>query len=505
MPGTFAYTASASEPKVTITDGTSGSPATFPSFKTWDRATAATLKAASAPSATFTLTYQIRPVEQLALLISFVVASKTTSTDYIFITGTDAWGNAQTESINVSAGNGTYVSTKRFRTITNIDCSDNAAGGGTVWADGTLQVTQPIIGHLWDFGDSLHEVWRHDCKIQIGDGSTSTYFALEHGVLISDCSWMSGDSGEVMYIASNATFRLGILLDNDTKETGGKVCWLARTINDYVPFGMIPVSGIFVAYNTQFMNYGSGVRADFFIDLSGASSGCKLWNCVFAGTFHVNGFGPTDVYNCRMLNLVFGIRMPSNSTVLNKIDLLGCYNGIYFTYDSALIEVGELYIRNSIDRVTRAYHNMNTYHGLLNPDVDVWVNTFDGGSTNLKIYRRYTINLKVIDKNGDPIEYAVVRMEDKDGHYTNATETRYGINDVLTAADGTIAEQTVSRGYYSDSDPNTLVDFSPHILTVSKAGYQTLAIPGIVAEKKNLLVELLPAGTANMSRVRVGH
>lgn len=505
MPGTFAYTASASEPKVTVTDGTSGSPATFPSFKTWDRATAATLKAASAPSATLTLTYQIRPVEQLALIISFVVASKTTSTDYLFLTGTDAWGAAQTESIDVSAGNGTYASTKRFRTITNIDCSDNAAGGGTVWADGTVQVTQPIIGHLWDLGDSLHEVWRCDCKIQIGDGSTSTYFAFESGVIITDCSWLSGDYGETMYIASNATLRLGILLDNDTKKTGGKVCWLARTINDYVPFGYVPVGGVFVAYNTQFMNYGSGVRSDHFIDLSAAASGCKLWNCVFAGTFHINGFGSTDVYNCRMLNLEYGVRNPGTSVTIDKVDLLACNRAVYFTYDSALIELGELYIRNSVTNALLTYHNQNTYHGLTNPDLDSWSNSFAGTSTNCKIYRRYTINLTVIDKNGDPIENAVVRMEDKDGHYTNATETRYGINDVSTAADGTITEQTVSRGYYADDDANTLVDFSPHILTISKAGYQTLVIPEITVEKKSWLVELQPAGTANMSRVRVGH
>ena len=64
------------------------------------------LAAWSPNSNTKALTYQVRPVELLALLISFVVAGKTAETDYIFITGTDAWGAAQTEAINVSAGNG---------------------------------------------------------------------------------------------------------------------------------------------------------------------------------------------------------------------------------------------------------------------------------------------------------------------------------------------------------------------------------------------------------------
>ena len=128
MPGTFTYAVATNI--VTVTGGTSGSPADFASFVAADRAGAGTslLAAWSPTSNTKALTYQVRPVELLALLISFVVAGKTAETDYIFITGTDAWGAAQTESIDVSAGNGTYVTTKRFRTITNIDCSDNAAG-----------------------------------------------------------------------------------------------------------------------------------------------------------------------------------------------------------------------------------------------------------------------------------------------------------------------------------------------------------------------------------------
>ncbi|KKK60149.1 hypothetical protein LCGC14_3027260, partial [marine sediment metagenome] len=120
---------------VLVTGGTSGTPADFASFVTADRAGEAVLLAATAGlSPTLALTYAIRPVEDLALLISFIVASKTAEADFIFITGTDFAGNAQTESLDVTAGNGTYVSTKYFATISNIDCSDNSAGGGVQWA-----------------------------------------------------------------------------------------------------------------------------------------------------------------------------------------------------------------------------------------------------------------------------------------------------------------------------------------------------------------------------------
>ena len=139
-----AYTYTEATNTVVNTGGTSGTPSTFAGFVTADRAGTATLLAATAGlSPTLALTYQIRPVDVIALLITFTVAAKTAEADYIFITGTDWRDAAQTEAIDVTAGNGAYTSTKYFRTITNIDCSDNAAGGGTQWADGTVAVTQP--------------------------------------------------------------------------------------------------------------------------------------------------------------------------------------------------------------------------------------------------------------------------------------------------------------------------------------------------------------------------
>ena len=128
----IAFTYTEATNTVVVTGGTSGTPATFADFVTADRAGTAFLLPVGPPaSPVLALDYQIRPVEDMALLITFTVAAKTAQADYIFITGTDWRDAAQTEAIDVTAGNGTYVSTKYFRTITNIDCSDNAAGGGT--------------------------------------------------------------------------------------------------------------------------------------------------------------------------------------------------------------------------------------------------------------------------------------------------------------------------------------------------------------------------------------
>jgi len=197
MPGTFAYTKSTN--RLVVTDGTSGAPATFNDMYTADQAGTVELLAAWSPdNNTKALTYQLTPALAKGLKIDFVVASKTTEADYIFVTGTDIDGGAQTESLDVSAGNGTYTTTKWFATITNIDCSDNAAGGGTVWADGTVQVIQNQWGIVWEILQDVQ--YKVDCDVHIGDASTSTYFAITN----EQC-YIVG----YVKVTTNATFRCG--------------------------------------------------------------------------------------------------------------------------------------------------------------------------------------------------------------------------------------------------------------------------------------------------------
>ncbi len=83
-----------------------------------------------------------------AVAITFTIAGSTAGAgDTLRITGTDAAGKAITDdpsdptsptykTIDVSAGNGTYVTVDEYATITDIDCFG--------WADGTLAATQPM-------------------------------------------------------------------------------------------------------------------------------------------------------------------------------------------------------------------------------------------------------------------------------------------------------------------------------------------------------------------------
>ena len=71
MPGTFTY--SQTLKTVTVTGGTEGSPADFPSWVTADRAGTLTLWTGT-PTTGITLTTQLRPCEKLALPIDFIIS-----------------------------------------------------------------------------------------------------------------------------------------------------------------------------------------------------------------------------------------------------------------------------------------------------------------------------------------------------------------------------------------------------------------------------------------------
>ncbi|GAG31412.1 unnamed protein product, partial [marine sediment metagenome] len=165
---------------------------------------------AGTPANDLALEYPIRPVEDLALLVKCVVAgTKTADEDYIFITGKDWRGAAQTESIDVSAGDGTYEPAKYWSVITTLDCSDEAAGSGNVWGDGNLTVTQDIWGVIWDYGNGQYKI---DSHLDFGNGSTTSYFK-------SELEMVYFATGTDPIVTASANLRLGEK-DNDWGRNG---------------------------------------------------------------------------------------------------------------------------------------------------------------------------------------------------------------------------------------------------------------------------------------------
>ena len=468
--------------------GTSGDPYTFAEFVTADRAGTATLLVATAGlSPTLALTYQIRPVEEMALLITFTVAGKTTQADYIFITGTDWRGAAQTEAIDVSAGNGAYVSTKYFRTITNIDCSDNAAGGGTAWADGTVAVTQPQWGVIWDYGEGQYSL---DCKIVVGDGNITTWF---------------GDTNKSV-----------IIRDNIVGVAGGYNYIFNQTAQSNVIFGT-QVSGYRTKDGVNFLSNEAGDVIVLFYAADGADRTLQLYSCSFdspnvAG--HVTrswswSTSSAKIYNCSINRMTLGTGFGSACEIYNTIHM----DGIAYVFANAACSIDNVWAANPASRafyfsgssiftvsnttvlntaiLVRLESNFTGSGNLIDCTPLLWTLSWNGTPAGL-VYRKNKVNIHVADKDGANLAGVAVVCEDADGNTTG------GFASTDTDANGNITEQTIIRGYcnYNNAnlDSDLTKDYSPHKFTLSAPGYETLILDNITVDSPiDWHLELQPA------------
>ena len=470
----FTYTKSTNT--AVVTGGTSGTPATFADFVTADRAGSVTLLAAWAPnSGTKALTYQITPVEKLALLISFVIATKTAEADYIFITGTDAWDAAQTESIDVTAGNGTYVSTKRFRTITNIDCSDNAAGGGTVWADGTVVVTQPQWGVIWNLGNKQYKI---SCTVNIGDASTSTYFATTREQIVLP---FITTFGNCFVVKANATFRSGIKVSS-TQTNGGSQFLIDSVGSAWGGYIFAANTGLVLLYNTSVIltnphaTYGPSIRT------YASSQGAEYIDLTVTGLAFYNYGGTVYYYNVLIINPV-DIDYPfywagSTSAGIERVTIQIPTNYFFFVSADAV----DVTVRDLVFQGTPVVADLAIglrYNGgdifLVDCVLPNWtIHNADTSSQGGYLYRQYSVNIHLADKDGSNLASATVLCQDKNGA---------SVFSVSTAVDGTITEQNVSysQSIYTGGAEVTTV-LSPHKFTISKTGYETLVLENITVD-----------------------
>ena len=434
-----------------------------------DRAGAGTslLAAWSPNSNTKALAYQVRPVELLALVISFVVTGKTAETDYIFITGTDAWGAAQTESIDVSAGNGTYVTTKRFRTITNIDCSDNAAGVGTVWADGTVAMTQPIWGVIWNKGNGQYQL---DCGLVIGDGFISTYFKTLQNQIAINLDQVA-QYGTVISVKANAYLIDGEVINEVNKTTRkGSHFLIYGARSGFVNFD---IRGSYLYSTTITINSPSQVLFPI--------NGATIWNFISTNNLQFGNIsGTNNLYNILLQNSPTAIRADYTNFTIDKITVQGASTLLWIT--SAGIGI----IKNLVgrDNGTDIYaHGITQARYFINCDFgrDAWVISADSNPT-ANIYRQYELDLHVVDLVGN-LPGATVALKDKNGTPCFSA---------VTDADGRIVRQTVTRIIYDHNNAFLPVDYGPFVLTITKPGYQTYTDILTIDRKMDLEVALGP-------------
>lgn len=433
---------------VTVTGYTEGVPCTFNDLWAADKAGTCTLWTGT-PTINITLTTQIKPTDEVALKIDFVLAGTSAGAgDTISITGTDKDGNAQTETLDVSAGNGTYTTTKWFKTITDVDCNG--------FNDGTLTIQQGQWGILWKEGDNFSI----NCRIIIGNGTTASHFGDEGKNIEFKATARTASSQFLIYLTVNAGLRFGRLVDATNKITDRGVNFILQDsaslgYGRWIGTSSGSASYIYL-YSVSAINpYGVAKDIFYFVIAYIYNTPLKVWNCRFTKVNVADGVN-VDIFNYESASGIYGIVIVSGT--LDKITI---YNTAYLTSFSGVSKtVRNLYGRSNagIRWTGSSFHSY-----LVNPDIDVW-NIVWGIAPYNNIYRQYEFDLTVTDKNNNPINGATVTLKDKDGNTVFTT---------TTDVNGQIATQTVSRGYYNQANGNTLQDYSPHTLIIEKAGYQS--------------------------------
>jgi hypothetical protein len=409
------------------------------------------------------LTRNLRPADEVLMggpkndLYIVVTAWTNMTAATIRLVGTDASGAAQTEDIVVT-GNGTYNATKLFKTLSQSQVTVFTKSDTGSFA---YEVLQGQWGVVWRPSPvPTWEAYFHfDAKIQIGDGTTATWFA-DTNKLVEFYPMVDPNIG--ILVKNNATFRLGVLVDA-AKKIGRSGCFMLDLGATGWGFIISGISGTIYLYGCAFASLGKNTYIEF--RGNGRAWQC-LWNWSTTPMFTATATG--DVFQQTNVFCQSGIQTRTSNITVDRLNVFsnGTMYGISFRYmSSSSATITNPYVRNvqytvEIQSVT----NSNCYVVNMDYDSENWTFAWYGTDTGTRVYRQYTVNLKVTDKDNNPINGATVTLKDKDGNQV------FSVN---TDANGNIVTQTVSRGYYDQAHGNTLQDYSPHILTITKLGYQT--------------------------------
>ena len=469
MVGTFTY--DVTNNIITVTGGTAGSPVGFIDFWNADKAGTLSLHARTGISGVdaslVNLTRNARPTDRVVLggakqdLYVVVTAWTNMTSATVKLIGTDTSGAAQTEDLAMT-DNGTYFATKYYATLTQTQVTAFSGSGSFAY-----EVKQGQWGVVWKMGTTGV---RFDCRLVVGDGSTATYLTdSEKQVVFSYV--LSANAQYYMSVKTNANATFGTLIDAGLKITS-KGCQFLFLDTHY---------GIFGSWGTNTYYYSCSFDAISTCNV--LIQGSRAYNVLLVNQVEFSDMRNGDVYNILSTRCYNGIRTWINATVSN-ITVMGATNAGILCGGTTDASISNVFNRGS----TRLGWNSgpsnptNTFY-LINVDSDVWTFNFDAAALG-KILRQYTIDIRVTDNLNNALSGATVTVKDNNGT---------AVFSVITDEGGSIATQTVSRGHYQKDTGNTLRDYGPHTIIISKARYQTYQKTFVLSAKVTWDIKLAKA------------
>ncbi|MCD6261659.1 MAG: PKD domain-containing protein [Deltaproteobacteria bacterium] len=294
------------------------------------------------------------------------------------------------------------------------------------------------------------------CKLQIGDGSTETWFKDTNKQVTFADGLISANRGAITSIKNNAVFQLGNLIDETDKITNGG-CSIFTNEATYIPklFSCSDGSTIYL-YSTQIKANGKGILNTY--------KGGRMWNCKLENA-GIDPLSNIDIFNVIGEDFSYSVIYHGFAGSIERFTILKGVRPFYLASTYSLT-ARDVYARDfSYVAAIESGWSGNAY--LIDADIDNWVFSWLGAETG-KIYRQYTFNPIITYVNGSSVAHAHVILKDR---YNNT------IIDDYTDSDGRILNGTepyvVTSAFYNQTGGNTPYLQSPHHLTITKAGYAT--------------------------------
>jgi len=342
--------------------------------------------------------------------------------------------------------------------------------GGTVGTPATFNDIQVANdGGGWGVcSNPFAGCYKSDAHLNIGNGGTPTYFSSQKESIYFN-------TGVYPKVVANAILRIGLIISGRTYN--GSV-WFIQNTNST---GGIAQGGIILIYaSTIFWEANWGQYDE--LSNNNANNSVTATDAIFHST--------SD----------WGLRIVGGDWIFNRVLVTsdGSYGQLGVVASPSVVPIDLFVAMRQIQFLTNAItinrlKMVSTVAKLINPwDSNAtlvdpqFLGTFPAIQINtdgvwLKLI--YTCNIHIADKDGANINGATIACEDQFGT---------PVFSVNTGADGKIAEQTIIYKQWIDTT-ETLTTYSPHVFTISKAGYETMVLDAITVDAPIVWhLELLP-------------
>lgn len=293
---------------------------------------------------------------------------------------TTLWGDVMPITYNASSNIITVTDFPEDSpcTFEDIYQADLASGWGVVQKQGDAQ-------------------YLFDCRLQIGDGASETWFCDALKQVTFSASSTSGSEQKLFDIRANGHLRLGVCTSDveKTTEDGCSLVYLG-TNNPYFVDSVEPVE----IYSCMFAspNYYARFRCP---------AGSKIYNTIFAkGVYLVSVHGV--LHNIMVQHGAYGMTDPYVEEGSERVRIENATIGLFIRSGATFRNVDVL--KATYD-VRVFFSHADSY--LINTRCN-WVFQWLGSSTG-KVYRQYTFKLRALDESGNPVSGATVEVRDKNG------------------------------------------------------------------------------------------